>query len=104
MIRSLWAAVQGDPVSMMHLNKWLTFFWMGMMPLAIWTGWIYLSAFISLISIYTCFTGHWSTYQAARVEVNQLRAEKANKEAAVQKAEETATKVARDVAEDQTDG
>ena len=83
MIRSLWAAVQGDPVSMMHLNKWLTFFWMGMMPLAIWTGWIYLTAFISVISIYTCFTGHWSTYQAARGEVTSQARRTVNKEAAV---------------------
>ncbi len=96
MIRSLWAAVQGDPVSMMHLNKWLTFFWMGMMPLAIWTGWIYLTAFISVISIYTCFTGHWSTYQAARVEVNQLREAARNKQAAVNEARRTATEVAKD--------
>lgn len=94
MIRSLFAAVQGDPVGMMRLNKWLTFFWMGMMPLAIWTGWIYLTAFISVISIYTCFTGHWSTYQAARVEVNQLRESERNKLAAVAAAKETAAEVA----------
>jgi len=96
MIRSLWAAVQGDPVSMMHLNKWLTFFWMGMMPLAIWTGWIYLTAFISVISIYTCFTGHWSTYQAARVEVNQLREAERNKQAAAEEARRTATEITKE--------
>jgi hypothetical protein len=94
MFRGLFAAVQGDPVAMMHLHKWLTFFWMGMMPLAIWTGWIYLTAFISVISIYTCFTGHWSTYQATRVEVNQLREAKRNKLAAVAAARETAAEVA----------
>lgn len=39
-----------------------------MMPLAIITGWIYLVAFISVISIYANFASHFSAWQGARAE------------------------------------
>lgn len=71
MIKSLWVMVQGDPVFMRRVNGWLTIVWALMMPLAIFTGWIYLTAFVSVLSIYACCTGHWSAWQAARVEVKQ---------------------------------
>lgn len=52
-----------------HLT--LTFAWALCMPLALITGWVYSIAFVSVISIYANFAGHFSSWQAARVEVKQ---------------------------------
>lgn len=49
----------------------LTFAWALCMPLAIIFGWIYSLAFISVISIYANFAGHFSAWQSTRVEVKQ---------------------------------
>lgn len=46
----------------------LTFVWLGMIPVAILTGWIFSVAFISAISLYANVAGHWSSYQASRAE------------------------------------
>jgi hypothetical protein len=49
----------------------MTVLWAVTMPVAVFTGWIYSLAFISVISIYANFAGHFSSWQASRVEVNQ---------------------------------
>lgn len=79
-VRSLWALVQGDPKFMMRLNGWLTILWFVMIPVSIVTGWIESIIFVSAVSIYANMMGHWSTYQAARVEVRQEEAEKKHDE------------------------
>lgn len=68
--RSLWAAVQGDPVFMRRVNGWLAVLWVFPgLPIA------YLLRqsvpFLVGISVYAVVTGHWSSWQAARVEVRQ---------------------------------
>ncbi|MDQ1476272.1 MAG: hypothetical protein QOE62_1501 [Actinomycetota bacterium] len=68
---SLWASVQGDPVFMRRVNGWLTIFWIGMIPVSLVTGWINSVTFIAALSIWALVAGHWSTWQAARVEVTQ---------------------------------
>lgn len=72
-VRSLWASVQGDPVFMRRINGWLTIFWIAMIPIAVFTGWVHSVTFISAISLWALVAGHWSTWQAARVEVEQQR-------------------------------
>jgi hypothetical protein len=69
--RSLWASVQGDPVFMRRLNGWLTIFWVVMIPVSIATGWVHSITYVSALSIWALVSGHWSTWQAARVEVTQ---------------------------------
>jgi len=69
--RSLWAAVQGDPVFMRRVNGWLTIFWVGMIPLSVATGWVKSVVYVSALSLWALVSGHWSAWQAARVEVNQ---------------------------------
>jgi hypothetical protein len=69
--RSLWSSVQGDPAFMRRLNGWLTIFWIVMIPLSIATGWIHSVAYVSALSLWALVSGHWSTWQAARVEVTQ---------------------------------
>ena len=71
MIRSLWAAVQGDPVFMRKVNGWLTIFWVVMIPVSLATGWVNSVTYVSALSLWALVSGHWSTWQAARVEVNQ---------------------------------
>jgi hypothetical protein len=71
MMRRLWTVVHGDPVFMRRLNGWLTMFWIFMIPLSIATGWINSVTYVAALSLWALVSGHWSAWQAARVEVNQ---------------------------------
>jgi hypothetical protein len=71
MIKSLWASVQGDPVFMRRVNGWLTLLWLGMIPVSLATGWVKSVTYVSALSLWALVSGHWSAWQAARVEVNQ---------------------------------
>lgn len=72
MIKSLWASAQGDPVFMRRVNGWLTVLWTIATPFI-----CYLidgtpaERFLVFVSCYAAITGHWSAWQAARVEVAQ---------------------------------
>jgi hypothetical protein len=69
--RALRASVQGDPVWMRRINGWLTICWVAMMPVSIATGWVKSVTYVSALSLWALVSGHWSAWQAARVEVNQ---------------------------------
>ena len=73
MIKSLWESVQGDPVFMRRLNGWLTMFWIAMIPVSFELGWLKSVTYVSALSLWALVSGHWSTWQAARVEVTQQR-------------------------------
>src|ERR1041384_2565979 len=75
MIKSLWAAVQGDPVFMRRTNGWLTVGWIIMMPVSFATGWVKSVACVSAWSLWALVSGHWAAWQAARVEVAQKQDE-----------------------------
>jgi len=70
-IKSLWGSVQGDPVFMRRLNGWLTMFWIAMIPVSFELGWLKSVTYVSALSLWALVSGHWSTWQAARVEVTQ---------------------------------
>jgi cobalamin biosynthesis protein CobD/CbiB len=70
-LRSLWASIQGDPVFMRRVNGWLTIFWIVMIPVSILTGWISSVTYVAALSLWALVSGHWSAWQAARVEVKQ---------------------------------
>jgi hypothetical protein len=70
-IRSLWASIQGNPVFMRRVNGWLTVFWIAMIPISLVTGWISSVAYVAALSLWALVSGHWSAWQAARVEVKQ---------------------------------
>jgi hypothetical protein len=62
------------------VNGWLTIFWLAMIPVSLITGWVNSVVYVSALSLWALVSGHWSAWQAARVEVNQsaeakLRAE-----------------------------
>ena len=70
-VRSLWASIQGDPVFMRRANGWLTVLWIVMIPVSVATGWVKSVAYVSALSLWALVAGHWSAWQAARVEVVQ---------------------------------
>ena len=72
-VRSFWESVQGDPVFMRRLNGWLTLFWVAMIPVSYAMGWLKSVTYVSALSLWALVSGHWSTWQAARVEVTQKR-------------------------------
>jgi len=72
-VKSLWASIQGDPMFMRALNGWLTIFWIVMIPVSIFTGWISSVTYVAALSLWALVSGHWSAWQAARVEVEQAR-------------------------------
>ena len=70
-VKTLWASVQGDPIFMRRVNGWLTLFWLVMIPLSLALGWVHSVVYVSALSLWALVSGHWSAWQAARVEVNQ---------------------------------
>jgi hypothetical protein len=58
---------------MRRINGWLTIFWVVMIPVSVLTGWIHSVAYVSALSLWALVSGHWSAWQAARVEVEQRR-------------------------------
>ncbi len=73
MVKSLWTSIQGDPVFMRRVNGWLTMFWLAMIPVSLATGWVTSVTYVSALSLWALVSGHWSAWQAARVEVEQSR-------------------------------
>jgi hypothetical protein len=73
-IKSIWAMVQGDPVFMRRVNGWLAVFWIAMIPFSLVMGWLESVVYVSALSLWALVSGHWSAWQAARVEVAQLEA------------------------------
>jgi hypothetical protein len=70
-VKSLWAMIQGDPVFMRRVNGWLTVFWIIMIPISYSFHWLNSVTYVSALSLWALVSGHWSAWQAARVEVNQ---------------------------------
>ena len=71
--RSLWESIQGDPVFMRRVNGWLTIVWLAMIPVSYELGWLKSVVYVSALSLWALVSGHWSAWQAARVEVAQER-------------------------------
>ena len=77
----LWKAIQGDPVFMRRVNGWLAIFWVAMIPIFYSLGWLSSVTYVSALSLWALVAGHWSSWQAARVEVAQdqeIERQKAN--------------------------
>jgi hypothetical protein len=71
LLRSLWASIQDKPVVMRRVNGWLTVLWIVMIPVSVITGWISSVTYVAALSLWALVSGHWSAWQAARVEVRQ---------------------------------
>jgi hypothetical protein len=60
---------------MRRVNGWLTIFWLAMIPVSYELGWLKSVVYVSALSLWALVSGHWSAWQAARVEVAQAREE-----------------------------
>jgi len=74
-VKRLWSMVQGDPVFMRQVNGWLTIFWIAMIPVSLAFHWVESVVYVSALSLWALVSGHWSAWQAARVEVKEDEAE-----------------------------
>ena len=72
-ITRCWRSMKGDPGFMRRLNGWLTIFWILMLPVSLMMGWFDKVVYISALSLWALVSGHWSAWQAARVECEQQR-------------------------------
>ena len=80
---------------MRRLNGWLTVFWIVMIPVSIITGWISSVTYVAALSLWALVSGHWSAWQAARVEVKQEKEEEKEDE----KQEDVPAEIAKRVVE-----
>lgn len=60
-----------SPQAMRRINGILTLFWLAMIPISVATGWIGSVTYVAALSLWALVSGHWSAWQAARVEVRQ---------------------------------
>src|SRR5689334_20158784 len=72
--RSIWSSIQFDAAFIRRVHGWFTVLWVAMIPVSIWLGWLHSVAYVSCLSLWALVSGHWSAWQAARVEVEQQRA------------------------------
>lgn len=56
---------------MRRVNGWFAVLWLAMIPVAYVAGWLKSVVFVSALSLWALVSGHWSAWQAARVEVKQ---------------------------------
>lgn len=42
-----------------------------MIPVSMWRGWLNSVVYVSALSLWALVSGHWSAWQAVRVEVRQ---------------------------------
>jgi len=78
--KSLWASIQGDPVFMRRVNGWFTLFWIAMIPISLVLHWLSSVTYVAALSLWALVSGHWSAWQAARVEVKQAQEHKERKD------------------------
>ena len=57
--------------------EWLAIVWLLMIPFSLWMGWLNSVVYVSALSLWALVSGHWSAWQAARVEVQQQEEAKA---------------------------
>lgn len=58
---------------MRRVNGWLTMFWLVMIPISFTMHWLSSVVYVSALSLWALVAGHWSSWQAARIEVAQKR-------------------------------
>ncbi len=61
----------GRPTFLRGFHGWMTLAWGGAIPLTVFTDLKTSLTWIALMSVWANFVGHFSSWQAARVEVKQ---------------------------------
>lgn len=60
-----------EPKVLVRIHFWGIWLWVVVAVVAVFTGWISSTAFISVLSIVALSLAHWAAYQAARSEMRQ---------------------------------
>jgi hypothetical protein len=76
----IWDLIEGDPTFMRRVNGYLAIFWIIMIPVSLAFGWLSSVTYVSALSLWALVSGHWSAWQAARVEVEQQKEEQKDTE------------------------
>lgn len=58
--------------AMVKMNGWATVFFLALVPVSLWAGWLSSVVYVSVLSLWALVSGHLSAYEAARVEREQL--------------------------------
>lgn len=66
-----------DPAFMRKVNGWMAVFWVVMIPVSLVMHWLSSVVYVSALSLWALVSGHWSAWQASRVEVRQEEIEEA---------------------------
>lgn len=80
-LKSLWASIEGDPAFMQRLHGWATVVWIFAVPLSFMLRESLM--WVVFLSHYAIVTGHWSSWQASRVEVRQDQIEQDRKDGTI---------------------
>lgn len=64
-------ALFGRPEFLKRFHGWSTMVWAGLIPLTVFTDLKTSITWIALMSVWANFVGHFSSWQATRVEVKQ---------------------------------
>ena len=64
-------ALSGRPAFLRAFHGWSTLIWFVLIPITVLTGLKTSILWIALMSVWANFVGHFSSWQAARVEVKQ---------------------------------
>ena len=74
-LKTLWSSIEGSPTFMRRIHGALTVAWF-LAAFPIMYFWADNITFLVFISVYAVVTGHWSSWQASRVEEKQDEADK----------------------------
>lgn len=71
LLRRLWSSISCSPIFMRRVNGWFVILWIVMIPVSYTLHWLSSVTYVSALSLWALVSGHWSAWQAARVEVKQ---------------------------------
>jgi hypothetical protein len=57
-----------DATFLRQFHGWATIFWIVMIPISVFTGWVNLTVYVSALSLWALVASHWAAWQASRVE------------------------------------
>lgn len=57
-----------DPHFLRKFHGYMTIFWVVMVPISLFLGWLESVVYVSALSIWALVASHWAAWQSSRVE------------------------------------
>ena len=57
-----------DAKFLRKFHGWTTIFWIVMIPISLFLGWLESVTYVSALSLWALVASHWAAWQASRVE------------------------------------